>query len=120
MGCADVAAVIQFQRLDCGSLFRCDEDNAVGSARAVYCGCRAVFQHVDTLDILGCDCVEVARNTVDEDEGSGIGAADSVGSAHTDLSVACRVARGIGDGKAGDFALNELTDIFYRAFHKIL
>ena len=85
--------------------------HAIGAAATIDGSRRAIFQHVDALDILRSHGVEVAGNAVDEDQRIGGGTEDGGIATQRHLRATHRITAGVGDGQTGDFTLDKLTGI---------
>ena len=90
--------------------FRGDNDDTVGSAGAVDCGCGTVLQHIHRSDFIAGDVVDVAhRHTVDDEQRRG--ACTFVeGGETTDLDIVSgtgRVGGGLYDVETGNLTLKQ-------------
>ena len=119
LGCAYISAIVNLEHLCSPGLFGSYKYNSVGAARTINSGGRTVFQHINTLHIFRCHRIKVTRYSINKYKRCCIGTSYRTGATQTYLRIACRIPWRIGNRKAGNFALNELSYIFYSSFNKI-
>ncbi len=109
-GPAGVAGVVDGGLGIAFALLGGDDDDTSCATSTIDSGCGSVLEDVDALNILGGDGGEATLDTVDEDERR-VAAVKRDDTAEADGRRAGWVARAVGDGKTGDFALDEVGGV---------
>ena len=96
-----------------------DENHTGSTTGTVDSGCRGVFQHVDTLDVLRSNRTETALQTIDEHEWR-VTSFERDDTTQTDGRGGARVTRAVGDGQTSHLTFNQVTGVADVTLCKVL